>query len=202
MPHHNLREIKCYGRITCISKWDNFTREQMQLKIFDDKMLSDVNEIKLHITLQWDDFVQHRKNIMLILLQSIDNGSIAEFKYINEDYKTLGGEGRYLLGDQFTIYFPSNEDTLLDLNKISELCKKLDEYCKNHLLTPGEMTKIESPITPYLSLRQDRVEGKYVSASIEDQQAIDDVKKLQERSEIYKFVSSKISESISIRVRV
>src|SRR5262249_43332913 len=92
-------------------------------------LLADINVIKLHLTLSWDDFIKHREPIMEILFNSIIDGTIAEFKHINEEYKKQGGKERYVNGDQFTIYFPTEDDPDFDIEKIVNLCSQLNNYC-------------------------------------------------------------------------
>lgn len=82
---------------------------------------------------------------------------------------------RLVNGDQFTIYIPSDYKP----EKIANLCTNIHDELVKLNAVPGEFAVAESPLTPFISFRQDHVDGEYIEAA--DSQ----LKDSQEKSPIF-----------------
>jgi hypothetical protein len=163
------------------------------------------NDLKLHLTLHWDDYCAHRKNIENLLIPYVIDGTIPEFKYfksaIDIDLETLRKSKefklldksihRFIFGDQVTIYLYPENDIHYSKEKIALMCQHLNDYCHKNYLREGAITYVESPISLYLNLRQQREDGTYVDAITNDKYMIKTLRENQEQSDLYLFLVDK-----------
>ena len=147
-------------------------------------------DYKLHISLSPESYRSHFNSLVKILQKAITDNTIKHFKRtmpnkisesleinrailrdanpifdseaIAKANKANPTMERLLQGDQFTIYIPNNYDE----NKITALCQHIDVALQSLGAQPGAFAAAESPLTSFISFRQDTDEyGEYVEAT-------------------------------------
>lgn len=106
-------------------------------------------------------------------LQELNNSTTAyifDFEH-NEGYnvadlkkeleKKIIFDERLLTGDQYTIYIPLDYEQ----KKIIDLCNNIHKQLAEPNTNPGTFAAAESPLTPFISFRQDTIDEEYVDAN-------------------------------------
>lgn len=84
---------------------------------------------------------------------------------------------RFYGGDQFTVYLPT-PDTL-QAEKIIELIKDINIYCKEHQLRPGTHSDVAVLLTAFVNFRQELLEEDYNKVNYSGHRIDEDDKRLR-----------------------